>query len=608
MSAERTGENGLAVQYERIRRQEHALITRMLEVLPAIDGLEEERIQQLRDALFHADAPFLMVFVGPFSAGKSSLINALLGRADVLPVGITPTTDRITMLRYSDEPGRARSGDFDTLFYPSKRLQDVALVDTPGLESVFRQHEAQTRRFLHRCDAVFLVMLATQAMTAQTVESLRLLREYGKHVVIVLNQADLLSAEDAEKVRTYVAEQSRAQLVSAPEIWLVSARRGLEACGPDGVKDAEGWAGSGMQQFDAFFAGQLGDAARLRQKLQTPLQIMQSVHQAAQAAVRGGQGALDQVQAISGNIERQLAGFQREDERLLADSQGEIRAYLDEAGRRAEAALRETFAPGRLPRALLSGLSEVVGVRRLLTAEPMFQQALQAHSVAAPLDDVREAADALASKLEGKEMGDVDQLVAYGRRELDGLPATFRSKVIGVMQAPTRYDRAALQEVRPALEAIEGRARVLAGPALQHSVRAANAFFAAYTAVIVLMMLFLVLAQPSSESAPLLWLYLLVGAALLALAGGAGWLLRGRMLGVRVRRQLAEPREQIAEALGKAAARQIAYGMTLRREAVRPLTRLLEAQTTALSEQLNALRTASDEMTAIEAALTRLKA
>ena len=40
--------------------------------------------------------------IGAFSAGKSSLLNALMGN-EILPVGIAPETELATELRYSSE-------------------------------------------------------------------------------------------------------------------------------------------------------------------------------------------------------------------------------------------------------------------------------------------------------------------------------------------------------------------------------------------------------------------------------------------------------------------------------------------------------------------------
>ncbi|MCA9914614.1 MAG: dynamin family protein, partial [Anaerolineae bacterium] len=139
--AEAIAETKLVQEYESIRRREYELITDLLTVLPRIDHVGEQRIAQVRDAMFHADHPFLMVLVGPFSSGKSSLINALLGAPDFLEIGPVPTTDRISILRYGDEPQNMTTpGEVDTVFYPASLLRKVSLVDTPGLESVFKEH------------------------------------------------------------------------------------------------------------------------------------------------------------------------------------------------------------------------------------------------------------------------------------------------------------------------------------------------------------------------------------------------------------------------------------------------------------------------------------
>src|SRR5260221_12451080 len=63
-----------------LRRKEYDRLTALLDTLGKIDGLPDEQMEQARDALFHADHPFLIVLVGAFNTGKSSMINALIGR------------------------------------------------------------------------------------------------------------------------------------------------------------------------------------------------------------------------------------------------------------------------------------------------------------------------------------------------------------------------------------------------------------------------------------------------------------------------------------------------------------------------------------------------
>lgn len=53
----------------------------------------------LRDALKQLDQPFLVVVVGEFNSGKSTVINALLGTR-FLAEGILPTTNEISILKF----------------------------------------------------------------------------------------------------------------------------------------------------------------------------------------------------------------------------------------------------------------------------------------------------------------------------------------------------------------------------------------------------------------------------------------------------------------------------------------------------------------------------
>src|SRR5215470_6408199 len=65
--------------------------------------------QRLLDTASDLREMFLMVVViGEFNAGKSTFVNALLGDP-LLPMGITPTTDAIELVRYA--PSKSRHPD-----------------------------------------------------------------------------------------------------------------------------------------------------------------------------------------------------------------------------------------------------------------------------------------------------------------------------------------------------------------------------------------------------------------------------------------------------------------------------------------------------------------
>ena len=595
------------VQYENLRRREHDLISQLLNVLPKIDGLPEDRVTQMRDALFHADSPYMMVLMGPFNSGKSSIINALVGNQDLLAIGPVPTTDRITMLRYGDDMQQARTGEIDTVFYPLPLLQKVSFVDTPGLESVFQTHEQQTRGFLHRSDAVLLVMLATQAMSAQNLEYLRILKEYGKTVIIILNQIDLLTPEEAEAVRSYVLEQSHDQLGYKPEVWMMSARRGLEARHEDGTVDEEAWAASGLHQIEQYVDDQLSDAARMRQKLQTPLQIMQNVHQTAVEAVRGNQSTLDQYQSINQNIEQQMSGFKREQDKIVREVLDVTSSRFDEAAERGAAAIRDLFQLSRALRSVLRGIGELLGLARLARRGSYTRSAFETHKVYEPLNELPEVAIRLGPRLEGKDVQDVDNLVKYARREVEALPAPIRTKVIGNLQVPLQYNRAALQEVRNDLEAIGSEARTDETDRLEGIVRSSLLYLGAWEVLLLILAVFVLFLNPATPDQPLLTVGIVAFIFVVMLISLLYLPLRGRILATSYMNRLMKLQSRYLEALTKAADQQVAYGIQMRRDAVLPLTRLIEAQTQIQQEQLGKLQATGQEMLKLEAELGKLK-
>ena len=599
----------LATEYEVIRRREYELITDLLEIVPKIDGLGEERVSQMRDALFHADHPYLIVLMGPYNAGKSSIINALLGTPDLLPVGPTPTTDRITILRYGEQSSRSRSGDVDTVFYPSPLLQKVSFVDTPGLESVFREHEEITRRFLHRSDTVMLVMMATQAMTQHNLDYIKILKEYGKQVILILNQVDLLTPEERETVRQYVADQARGELGKNPEVWLVSSRMAIEARHADGTVDEEKWAASNIKQIENYVDNQLGDVPRLRQKLQTPLNIAQSVHGEALTLVRGSQSALDHYQGIAQNVEQQLSVFRRESEKVVTQTTDDIKAKFEQAGKNGGEAIREQFQFSRALGSIFRGLAELVGlssIARSTVGGSYTRAAFERHKVFEPISELPTTADKLPARLEGKDLQDTDDLVKYARKEIDALPAPIKTKVIGTIQSPTRYDRSALQAIRTELQTLEEEARVVQTEKIEKALRNSLLYLAAYEVILLVFGIFIGLANPfgtDSASTELIVIIVVLGLMLLGLAFLP---LRGRQLENEYSKRMQALGGKYSETLTRAATKQIDYGMSLRRDSIAPLTRLIDAQTEIHTTQLKRLQAAGETLVKIEADLTAM--
>jgi small GTP-binding protein len=219
--------------------------------------------QDLRDMFF------LVVVIGEFNAGKSTFINALLGDT-ILPMGITPTTEMIELIRYSDVPNRTptiRDDGIREWSHPNTGAPGVALVDTPGAGSVFQKHEKVAKSFLHRSDLVVFVVSAKRAFAETERLYLELARNYGKKIILVVNQIDLLQPKEQTEVRRFIERQVEELLDLRPLLFMVSAKEALNARGAD-VGDP-----GGVQAVRAHLRGVFNEAPPAKQKLLAQLDM-----------------------------------------------------------------------------------------------------------------------------------------------------------------------------------------------------------------------------------------------------------------------------------------------------------------------------------------------
>ena len=152
---------------------------------------------------------FLLVIVGEFNAGKSSVINAVLGKKH-LKEGILPTTNEISVLRHGDAPRSEQSSDgFYTQYIPADLLREVNIVDTPGTNVILERQQRLTEEFVPRADLVLFVLSADRPMTESEVRFLKYIRKWGKKVLFVVNKCDRLDGVDeVNEVRAFVAENA----------------------------------------------------------------------------------------------------------------------------------------------------------------------------------------------------------------------------------------------------------------------------------------------------------------------------------------------------------------------------------------------------------------
>ncbi|HUI30707.1 MAG TPA: dynamin family protein [Candidatus Acidoferrales bacterium] len=208
-----------------------------------------------------SDEQFNLVVVGQFKRGKSTLINALLGK-NILPAAVVPLTSIITILHYGTEekitvsftdahtevvererlpqyvteklnPENSKNVEQVDIEFPGKFLEGgVYLVDTPGVGSIYAHNTDTANHFLPESDATIFLMTADQPLSIGEVEFLRNVREHVTKIFFVLNKVDLLSEAERNEAAAFIKD-SLSKEMSVPQdsikLFLVSSKFALLA-------------------------------------------------------------------------------------------------------------------------------------------------------------------------------------------------------------------------------------------------------------------------------------------------------------------------------------------------------------------------------------------
>jgi small GTP-binding protein len=569
----------LSDREQELRAREQALLDRLTAALERFGpDVEPADLRRLRDAREQLVGLFLLVIAGEFNSGKSSFINALLGER-VLPEGVTPTTDRINILRHGPEPSeRSLEAYLLERTHPAPLLREISIVDTPGTNAVIRRHEELTRDFIPRSDLILFVTSADRPFTESERLFLEQIREWGKKVIMVINKIDILAdPEDRAQVIGFVRENAGTLLEQAPETFALSARQAI-AARKDG--DEALWHASGFEAMENYLLHTLDQEERIRLKLLNPLRVglrLASVYR--DIAFERLKLLSEDVQTIE-NIDRQLALFHEEMLRDLEPRMSRLQSILEEMQRRGDAFFEETIRIGRI-----RSLMDSDGIRR------EFEQQVIGDTPKRIDEEVGRIIDWIVER-NLKTWQDINAFI--DRRQI----ARHREGMIGEVGQTFNYNRQALLDSigRLSREVVgsydrEGEARAIA-----NQVQGTFATTA--------------LAQAGAIGLGTVVVTMLTGAfadvtgILLAtgLAVGGFYVIprRRRQAKRQFRERIEEMREQLIDSLTRQVHHEIAASTERINEAISPYRRFVRTQ----QDQLNQ---AQAELVATEDALLRLQ-
>ncbi len=242
----------MAVDYKSLRDE----LLQLIDEASTIEAVSQCPCSELQDKLLKNR--FNLVVVGQFKRGKTTFINALLGK-DLLPTAVVPLTSIVTVIEYGrvievkvfflngteqtipvellheyvtekGNPKNEKNVAEVLIRYPSEYLKDgVRLIDTPGVGSVYQHNTDVAYEYLPRSDATVFLISVDQPLSKAEVDFLRDVRQYADRIFFLQNKADYLSPNDLKESMEFIRGILRDEVgLENCELYPVSAKLCLE--------------------------------------------------------------------------------------------------------------------------------------------------------------------------------------------------------------------------------------------------------------------------------------------------------------------------------------------------------------------------------------------
>ena len=203
-------------------------LNRIIEIAESLEQKSiAERLRAIDERTQNPSAQLILPLIGEFSAGKTSLINALTD-SKVLEIASRPTTATLYQIFFGSTENKAvaltAEGESvelqldsmkneELLKYPTVNLfdtstkvpKDIIFVDTPGLSSPDPKHREVLISILPRVDAILLTVDANQPITRSLLAFVKEMRLADKPIFLILNKTDTKSTGELQDLKAGIA-------------------------------------------------------------------------------------------------------------------------------------------------------------------------------------------------------------------------------------------------------------------------------------------------------------------------------------------------------------------------------------------------------------------
>ena len=203
-------------------------LNRIIEIAESLEQKSiAERLRAIDERTQNPSAQLILPLIGEFSAGKTSLINALTD-SKVLEIASRPTTATLYQIFFGAPENKAVAltaegeevelqldalKNDELLKYPTVNLfdtstkvpKDIIFVDTPGLSSPDPKHREVLISILPRVDAILLTVDANQPITRSLLAFVKEMRLADKPIFLILNKTDTKSTGELQDLKAGIA-------------------------------------------------------------------------------------------------------------------------------------------------------------------------------------------------------------------------------------------------------------------------------------------------------------------------------------------------------------------------------------------------------------------